>query len=112
MPATHSKKKLGQRHVDHWLTSPFLLITLFNRLGTEDINCYSFASGMFGDTRLELLTSPWSPLSDSPLHDAPYIFNRRQIWTVGRPVKHMHSMPTKPRCCNSCRMRPGIVLLK
>ena len=38
--------------------------------------------------------------------------NRRQMWTAGRPVKHTHSMPTKPRCCNSCRMRPGIALLK
>ena len=37
----------------------------------------------------------WSPFSDSPLCDAPYIFNRRQIWTAGRPVKHMHSMPTR-----------------
>ena len=48
-------------------------------------------------TRHELLNSPWSPLSDSPLHDAPYIFNRRQIWTAVRPVKHTHYMPTKPR---------------
>ena len=23
-------------------------------------------------------------------------------WPAGRPVKHMHSMPTKPRCCNLC----------
>ena len=46
MPATHSKK-LGQRHAYHWVTSPFLLITLCNCLGTEDINCCSFASGIF-----------------------------------------------------------------
>ena len=26
--------------------------------------------------------------------------NRRKIWTAGRPDKHTHSMPTKPRCCN------------
>ena len=45
-------------------------------------------------------------------YDAAYIFNRRQIWTLGRPVKHMHSLPMKPRCCNLCRMRPDIVLLK
>ena len=43
-------------------------------------------------TRLELLNSPWSPLSDSPLHDAPYIFYRIQIWTAGRPLKHTHSI--------------------
>ena len=53
-------------------------------------------------TRLELLNSPWSLLSDSPLHDAPYIFNRRQIWTAGRPVKHTHSMCMKPLCFNPC----------
>ena len=39
MPATHLKKMLGQRHVYHWVTSPFLLITLCNRFGTEYINC-------------------------------------------------------------------------
>ena len=55
-------------------------------------------------TRLERHNSPWSPLSDSPLQDALYNFNR--------PVKHPHSMPMKPRCCNLCRMRPSIVLLK
>ena len=69
----------------------YLPIAFFNnRLGTEDINCYSFGSEIF----------------------APYIFNWRQIWTAGSPVKHTHSMPMKPRCCNSCRMRLGIVLLK
>ena len=46
-------------------------------------------------------------------YDAPYISNRRQIWTAGRTVKHMHSIPTEPCCCNSeYRKRPGIVLLK
>ena len=45
MPATLSKK-LGQRHVYHWVASSFL-ITLCNCLGTEDINCCSFASGIF-----------------------------------------------------------------
>ena len=43
----HTPKLLGQRHVYHWVTSPFLLITLCNHLGTEDINCCSFASGIF-----------------------------------------------------------------
>ena len=93
-----------------------LLITLCNCLRTEDFNCCSFASGIFAHswlyTKLELLNTPWSPLFDSPLHDAPYNFNRRQIWTAGRPVKHTHSMPTMPHCCNSCRMRPSIVLMK
>ena len=31
-------------------------------------------------TRFKLLNSLWPPLSDSPLQDAPHIFNRRQIW--------------------------------
>jgi len=35
---------LGQRHVYHCVTSPFLLITYFNYLGVEDTNCWSFAS--------------------------------------------------------------------
>ena len=43
----HTQQKLGQRHVYHWVTSPLLLITLCNHLGPEDINCCSFASGMF-----------------------------------------------------------------
>ena len=77
MPATHAQKV-----VDHWATSPFLLITLCNGLETEDINCCSVASGSFAHSlvyiRLELLNSPWSLLSDSPLHDAPYSLNRRQ----------------------------------
>ena len=34
------------------------------------------------NTILELLNSLRSALSDSPLHDAAYIFNRRQIWTA------------------------------
>ena len=34
--------------------------------------------------RLDVLNSPWSLLPGSPLHDAPYIFNWRQIWTAGR----------------------------
>ena len=111
MPATHTPKNLWQRHVYHWVTSHFILIN--NPLGTEYINCCSFASGIFAHSWClqNLLNCPWSQ-SDSPLHDAPYILNRRQIWTVGRPVKHTHSMPMKPHCCNSCRMRPGIVLLK
>ena len=50
--------------------------------------------------------------TDSPLHDAPYIFYRRQMWTAGRPVKHTHCVCMKPRCWKSCRMRSGIVLLK
>ena len=113
----HTQKKLGQRHVYHWVTSPFLLITLYNHLGTEYINCCSFASGIVAHywfiQDLSCSTvSPWSPLFHSPLHNAPYMFNRRQIWTAGRQVKHTHSMPTKPCCFNSCRMRPGIVLLK
>ena len=56
MTATHSE---GQRHVYHWVTSPFLLIRLGDSLGTEDINCCSFAREFF------------------PLHDAPDIFSRR-----------------------------------
>jgi len=43
MAATHSKN-LGQRHVYHCVTSPFLLITLFYHLGVGDTNCWSFAS--------------------------------------------------------------------
>ena len=43
----HTQKKLGQRHVYHWVTSPFLLITLCKHLGTEDINCCCFASEIF-----------------------------------------------------------------
>ena len=76
MPATHSKK-VGTEACLHWVTSPFLLITLCNRLGTEDINCCSFASGIFTHSwciQDLLLNSPWSPLSDSPLHDAAIHF--------------------------------------
>ena len=39
--------------------------------------------------RLELLNSVW--LSDSPLYDVAYIFNRRQIWTAGRPMSLKNS---------------------
>ena len=46
----HTQDKLGQRHVCHWETSPFLLISLCNSLGTEDINCCSFASGIFAQS--------------------------------------------------------------
>ena len=51
MPATHSKSWKG--HVYHWVTSlsfNYTLGTLINRLGTEDINCYSFASGIFANS--------------------------------------------------------------
>jgi len=34
------------------VTSPFLLITLFKCLGIEDTNCWSFASGIFAQSRL------------------------------------------------------------
>ena len=37
-------KKLGQGHVYHCVTSPFLFKTLSKRLGTEDTNCWSFES--------------------------------------------------------------------
>ena len=69
-----------------------MFTTVCNRLETEDINYCSFFKWNFHllvYTRLELLNSP-SPLSDSPFHDVPYVFNRRQIWTAGRPVKHTH----------------------
>lgn len=56
------------------------------------------------DTRLQLLNSPWLSASYSPLHDAPYLFNRRQIWTCTESMK--------PRCCSMWRRRPATVLLK
>ena len=45
----YTQNMLWQRHVYHWVTktSPFLLITLCNLLGTEDINYCRFASGIF-----------------------------------------------------------------
>lgn len=59
------------------VTAPLLLMTLFIGLETLQFykrNIFSFLL----DTRRQLLNSPWSPLSDSPLHDAPYIFKKRQ----------------------------------
>ena len=47
----HTQKKLGERHVYHWVTSPFLLIALCNCFGNEDINCCSFASEIFAHFR-------------------------------------------------------------
>ena len=64
----------------------------------EDIICCSFASGIFAHSwcilgvRLKLLKSLWSPLSDSPLHDAAYIFNRRQIWNAGRQISQAYAL--------------------
>lgn len=53
--------------------------------------------------------------SDSPLHDVPHMFSRRQMWTAGRTVKHTHSLclqsPCSISCCSMCTLRPGIVLL-
>ena len=110
-----TQKKLGEAHVHHWVTSTFLLITLCNRLGTEDMNCCSFATGIFPHS--------WciQDLSCSTVCGRRcliLLFMMHHTFSIGdrsglqaRPVKHTHSMPTKPRCCNSCRMRPGIVLL-
>ena len=76
MPATN--KKGGTEAFCYWVTSPFLLITLCNRLGTEDINCYSFESGFFCPflvyIRLELLNSPWSLI---------LLFVMRQTFSIG-----------------------------
>ncbi len=44
------------------------------------------------ETRLNLLYSHWSSLCYSPFHDTPHIFNRRKIWTAGRPFKHIHAV--------------------
>lgn len=38
--------------------------------------------------------SLWSLFSDSPLYDVPYVFNRGQIWTADRSIKHTH-IPAK-----------------
>ena len=41
-------------------------------------------------TRIQLLNSQW--LLFFSCHNAPYIFNRTPIWTVDRPVKHIHTL--------------------
>jgi len=58
----HTPKKLGQRHIYHYVTPPFLLITLFNQLGVEDTNCWSFTGGTFAQSRLIQDSSLWSSL--------------------------------------------------
>ena len=35
---------------------------------------------------------------NSPLHDAQYVFNRRQFLTSGRPVKQTQFVSMKPHC--------------
>jgi len=57
MAVIHSKK-MGKRHVYHFVTSPFLLIALSECLGIEDCP-------ISPDTR-QRLDSLWSSLSDSP----------------------------------------------
>lgn len=102
------------QHVSQCVTSPFLLITLLIicevKIGL--LMCrfckWNFCSFLL-DTKLQLLNSLYLSLSHSPLHEVPYIFNRRQIWAGSRPVEH--SVSTKLRCCSPCRRRPATVLL-
>ena len=48
----HVPKNLGQGHVYHCVTSPFLLTTFNRRLGTEDINSWSFVGGILSHSCL------------------------------------------------------------
>lgn len=94
----NSATKAGTEALFTFVTSPFLLITIFTRLGTENTNYCSFKCDFDLDT--------WSLLLDSPLKDVPDIFNKRQIRAAGRPVS------MKPSCCGSCIRRPSIDLQK
>ena len=98
MPATHSKK-VGTEACFPMGNITFSFNYTLQSFGSWTYQLLQFCSAFLVYTRLELLKSLWSLLSDSPLNDAPSIFNRK------------HTMPTMPRCCNLCRMRSGIVLL-
>ena len=89
MNACNTLQKLGQRHVYHWVTSPFHLITLCNHLGTADINCCSFASGIFAHS--------WciQDLSCSTVR-GPYCLILLSMMC--------HTFSIGDRCCNSCRI--------
>lgn len=92
------RKKLGQSHFYHCVQL-FFLITVFNpwfgelkTLIVADMTCFPIVA----EYKTSAAQQSVSPLSDSPLYDVPYIFNSRQIWTVGRSVKHTHSVFTNP----------------
>lgn len=90
------KTKLVQSHVNHRVTSPLLLITLFC--------CCSCWIQVFQQLNCLQL---W--LSDSPPRNGLYIFSRRQSWTADRPVKL--TLCLRNHAIITCRMRPVIVLL-
>jgi len=99
MAVIHSKK-MGKRHVYHFVTSPFLLIALSECLGIEDCP-------ISPDTR-QRLDSLWSSLSDSPfMMGLTFSIGDRSGLQAGTSILRCRAS-TKPLMC---RMMPGIVLL-
>lgn len=69
-------QKLGQKHVCHYATFLYLHLLIVSEL--------RIASGIFAhccSIKDCSWWSLWSPLSDSPLHDALCIFNKKRIQT-------------------------------
>lgn len=80
------------------VTSPFLLITYLNHLGTKDAKLLEFRKCI-----CPFFQSPWLPLSDFSLHDAPDISDKRLISTASRPTcNHFAVACTKWGVTSSC----------
>ena len=103
----HTQRKLGQRHVYHWVTSPFILITLCNDLGTEDIKYCSFASGIFAHSCCI------QDLSCSTVHGRRHLIPLHVAGYVGdRSGLQAGHSSTCTLCLRSHAVVTGIALLK
>jgi len=79
------------------------MFTLALHLPFLQLHCLIFLELKTLNVRLQLLCLLRLFLSDSPIYDAPYLFNKRWMWTAGRPNKHTHSVSMKPCCCKACK---------
>ena len=97
---------INKKSWDHWVTSPFLLITLSNPLETEDINCCSFTSGTFAHSWC--IQDLYTPTTVHGHRCLILLFRMHHIFSMGdrsglQAVKHTHSTTTHP-CLQRLRL--------
>ena len=108
MPVTHTKKvgtvmfTTGQHQLFFWLDFIILwelklyILAVLQVDFSPVLGGYKTCSAQQFAVLLLWFSSSWCAIH----------FQQEADLDCRQPVKHTHSMPTKPRCCNSCRMRP------